>query len=148
MNRAEVIAAVRDRLQTVEGVMTVATRWKPAAQFAPEQQPVLIVVPDNQSAEHRARGLPPLWTLRATVCLYVYEDSEAGPSATLLGLCDAVEAALQIQPGEQVNDPSWGTTLDGKCWGVQVTGIEIGGSDLGEQAAAFIDLEILVPGTM
>ena len=80
--------------------LTVSRRWEPYQNFAPEQQPALFVMQDNQRGEQKAYGLQK-WTLKASLWIYCYQGAEDDfvASTTLNNLLDLVEAAIQPAPG-------------------------------------------------
>ena len=151
MDRNVILAALEARLKEVDGFRTISRRLKVPPSLTIGEQPALFIPdPGVQDAEHRGRGLPTVWRLGVTLWVYVYNADTEGPSPKLQDLLDGVEAALRRRDGEpRLNDEMQGTNLGGLCWGVQVQQIRAT-ADLArnvvDQAVAWIDLEILVPG--
>ncbi len=104
LNRERIFTALFARLASV-------TDWKfssrinmgQAEAFA-VQQPALFLLKGNEAQvqEERNVGLPMLWKLTALVTILCRnEDPNAAPSIQLNQLIQAVEAALELQPGEK-----------------------------------------------
>lgn len=138
--------ALEARLATVAGLQTCSQKLVIFTDCPPQDQPALYIQPGSQSAESQP-GKPTVWTLNADVMLYVYEESDTGPSGTLQTLLDRIEAALEAQPGER--NPaslrpgnSFATTLGGLVAAVRIQSIETDEGALGPQAVAVISIQL------
>jgi hypothetical protein len=80
--------------------------------------------------------------------VYVFEDSDAGPSGTLQTILDGIEAKLEAQPGERnptgarFPNNGFATTLGGIVSAVRIKSIETDEGALGPQAVAVVGVEI------
>jgi hypothetical protein len=87
-------------------------------------------------------GPDPKWQWNVNVLLYVNEDTADGPAETALGLVDAIEKALRVQPGE-TKYPGGATTLGNKVIACRPTSIDLTGGNLGAQMAGKIALAVI-----
>lgn len=154
MDRNALLDALRDRLKEMQGtlgVRTVSRRLKVPPALGPGEQPAIFIPdPEGQDAEHRGRGLPPIWRLSVTLFVFVHNADTEGPSPKLQRILDEIETVLRRRDGEpRLNDEMRGTNLGGLCWGVQVVSVRAT-ADLErhvvDQAVALVELEIMVPG--
>lgn len=151
LDREALLTALFTRLQGIQGVVTVSRKPKTFDQVSPAEHPAIYMVTESQEAVNQ-KGLPPVWKLKVTVYLYVYDSSDAGPESLLNTYIKSIEACLEQQPGEAraanprypVDPYAKTTTLGGlasHCW---ISGpVETDGGGLGNQAAAIIPIEIM-----
>jgi hypothetical protein len=148
LNREAIYKALLERLETIQGFVTVSRNWKVWDDVPASSQPALFL-PHGNEVPVQARGLPPAWRLQPTLWIYCRTDQDPSeaPYTRLATLIQGVEAALERQPDEQggfAKPDTYGTTLGGlvsHCWigGPIVTDEGI----LGGQAVAQIPLDIL-----
>ncbi len=146
VSRKSIWDALEARLATVPGWVTHSQRLRLHDQVPPSEQPAVFIQPGSQLA-NSTPGHPLRWTLSADVVVYVYEDTDTGPSGTLQGFLDAIEAALEAQPGEKstgqrFNQNGYATTLGGLVSAVRISSIETDEGALGPQAVAVIAVEV------
>lgn len=147
VDREAIAVALFDRLKAATRLTNAERRFRSWDDVPRESQPWLGVVQRSQSPEQR-RGLPPKWRLEFTAYLYCRtEDRAATPSTQLNLLLQAIEAGLELQPGEDAGfDPQnvFGTTLGGLCSHAWISGtIETDEGALDNQAVAIIPIEVL-----
>ena len=168
LDREPIYAALLVRLQTVPrlGSMGVSRRYVDLAKVQPTEQPGLLLITGNETAEHRI-GLPAKWMLRPTVVLYARTDLDAGtgasaadyligvpgqpssaPGTTLAALLTAVERAVEWGAGDSpfAAQRSAGTSLGDLCLYCRIASIDVGEGIESGQAMAAINLEILCFG--
>jgi hypothetical protein len=138
MTRETVYAALFSKLQNITGIITASRRLRHWSDMSPAQQPALFLTQVSETAM-QTKGLPPKWTLRVNVALYVNvgNDETLVPSSLINPLIDKVEAALAPLPGGF-------QTLGGlvsHCWIADT--IETDEGLLGPQAVAIIPINIL-----
>jgi hypothetical protein len=108
----------------------------------PSDQPALFLDLVEQLADSQPAS-PTKWTLSIDVVVYVNESTDNGPTDTMLGLIDAIEAKLERQPDEV--GPGFHTNLGGLVHTVRINGaINTDLGAFGPQAVAIIPLEVLV----
>jgi hypothetical protein len=162
LDREARFAALFARLQSV-------TNWKTASrvnlgwsEFLALEQPTMVLVKtaERQMQQQRNAALPFLWELGAmAVILCRNTDPNEPPSIQLNKLIQAVEAALELQPGEKASPNASGpasvtgqlyTTLGGLCTVCAINGevhIWEGAAEgvQNSQAVAWIPIGMLVP---
>lgn len=142
ISRSAIFAKLWDLLQGVPGVVTFGQTIKLWSDVDPSAQPALFLVTGGQTAAQN-RGLPPKWTLKAE--LYVYVNSrtsqDATPGARLNMILDAIEAALE--PLAPLGPEGSVQTLSKAVWHCWIAGIETDEGALGEQSVAVVHLEML-----
>jgi hypothetical protein len=102
VNREAIFNALQDRLQNVAGIVTPCSRtWQSYADTPPEQQPAMFLATGNEKASGD-RHQPTTWTLFPRLIVYNRHDADpsAIPSAIQHTILQAVEAALEMTPGE------------------------------------------------
>lgn len=147
LSRQAIWDALQTRLATIPGLQTVSQQLRVFTDVPPSEQPAIYIQPGQQVANNTP-GHPASWTLQADVVVYVYEDTDTGPTATLQGLLDSIESRLEAQPGEQnptgakFNRNGYATTLGGLVSAARITKIDTDEGALGPQAVAVIAVEI------
>lgn len=147
VDREAVAVALFDRLKTATKITNAERRYRSWDEVDPRSQPWLGLVHSSQTPEQQ-RGLPPKWRLEYTVYIYCRTEERASTPSTLLNqLIQAVEQALELQPGEDAGlDPMnvYATTLGGLCSHAWIGGtIETDEGALDNQAVAIIPIEVL-----
>lgn len=138
MNRETIYAALFAKVNAINGIVTSSRILQHWNDVTPRDQPALFQTQVNESPEQR-KGLPPKWTLRAQLYLYVNRggDHKIIPSQKINELIDKIETALKP-------DGNGFQTLGGivsHCWidGTIVTSEGL----LGDQEVAIIPIGIL-----
>jgi hypothetical protein len=154
LDREPIFTAIFSRLQAIAGVVTCSRDWKHFDDVDPAKQPAIFlnVGPENCTPQ---RGMPPKWTLKPTIHVYLRNDADpdAPGGIALHAMMKNIEAAFERTPAEVslANGPfsdsgadSYGTTLGGlvsHCW---ISGEIINDEGLLQgQALAIIPLEIV-----
>lgn len=140
MNREAIYSALWDRLQSIQGIVTFERKLRHWSEVRSIEQPYLCMACGNQHIERVFGGLDK-HRLPATLYLYVNTaaDPKAAPSIQLNNLLDAIEAVMK-PVGE--NNLTLGGLVS-HCW---IAGdITTDEGVLGEQALAFIPIDILAP---
>lgn len=143
VSRSAILDALYQRLSNIEGLRSASRRLRVFTQIDPSEQPILMVeVLDHQAPTEPGR--PTRWTFRFNVLVFAREDSPDGPMPVLLDLVDRVEAALQVQPGEQARSGT-ATTLGGLVMAARVAGSIRFGVDaqFTEQSGVEIPVEVI-----
>lgn len=139
--------ALEARLAQVPGLITHSQRLRDFASVPEVEQPALFLQPGNQQALNQP-GHPTKWTLQADVYVYVYADTDEGPSGQLQTLLDGIEAALEARPdernptGSKFYQNGFGTTLGGLVATARITSIETDEGALGPQAVAIVAVAV------
>jgi hypothetical protein len=149
LNREAIYVALEQLLAAIPGVKTCSRVTRDLGRVAPTEQPAVFLSAHKESAKN-TKGLPTVWTLRATVLIYARTDPETGnaPSSVLNPILTALENALLWVNGDGAPlAPQSPTTLKGLVSRVWM-GPEI---DIGEgvetgQGVAIVPLEILATG--
>lgn len=139
--REKVFEALWEKLQGLQGIVTFSRRLRHWEDVSKDEQPALFLAAAGQTGV-QVRNLPPVWTLKATLHLYVHgaADPSVSPSTRLNELLDAIEAAIAVPEGEPAQ------TLGGLVQHAWIAGeIETDEGVLGDQAVAIIPIDILVP---
>lgn len=108
LTREGINAALFALLQTVPGITTFTRVWKNFDQFAPAEQPVLILATGNPRPTQDEDGAPTRWKYEFVVYLYAYAQSSnnsVAPSTIINNLMDAIEAVLK--PMAINGPPGW-----------------------------------------
>ncbi len=140
INRETIYAAVFDRVKDLAGLITTSRRSRHWNDVSAAEQPALFQEQRPETKKVEAR-FPAIHTLNVDLVLYVNvgNDPSAVPATQLNALIDAVEAALEPDPGKEEQ------TLGGLVKRCRVSGtIEIAdGMNMGPQAVAVIPVEII-----
>jgi hypothetical protein len=143
-----IFEALFERLQAyVRGVKTFERAELDYTQIPDHKQPALVLVEDPFVPEYRSQGLPPKWTLGATILIYAKAKDKKSPGAILLRLRDQVEAALELQAGEtkHVPDETF-TSLGGLVKYARISGpVSFWPGATSDQAIAEIPVSMLWP---
>jgi hypothetical protein len=102
LNREAIFVALNTRLAAVAGFAAPCSRlWASYADTPPEMQPALFLAAGDEQASGDRRQ-PTAWTLRPKLVLYTRNDADpmAAPSTLQNQLITAIEAALELTPGE------------------------------------------------
>lgn len=151
VNRNEIVDALFARLAAIPGLKTSSRRLLDFDSVDDSQMPALFLTVGEQQSSNQ-KGLPTVWRIKCNVYLYVKNTAPEGPGAQLLDFITAVEAALEMQPGEATspnarfaNAPTaQNTTLGGLASGCWISGsIESDEGALGDLAVAIIPIDIL-----
>jgi hypothetical protein len=135
LNREQLFTALFARLQgALAGtVASFSRRWTSWDDVAPANQPALLLLKGPEQARREQLGTPIRWTLGAEIWVWAQDDgsAEAIPSTLLNTILTAIEAALEITPGELTasnqyiarrDEPPAGTTLGGLCYRCEIAG--------------------------
>jgi hypothetical protein len=114
--REPIYAALFALIDTaVEGqAATVSRRFALASAVPTAMQPAVFQVEKNERVE-RTRGLPAKYHLAADIVIYVQSginDTSVIPSIALNGLLDAIDAAMQPNPGDPLNNQTLGGLVE------------------------------------
>ena len=139
--REPIYAALFARAAGAAGFVTADRRRRHWDEVAPAEQPALFMSQHGETAQIKALGAPPVWTLRAELYLYAHaSDPYLAPAMVLNPLIDAVEAALAPVPATGVQDLG----LPQFVQHAYIAGkVETDEGTLGDQAVAVIPVEIL-----
>jgi hypothetical protein len=102
LNREAIFVALNARLAAVAGFAGPCSRqWVSYADTPPEMQPALFLATGDEQAGGDRRQ-PTVWTLRPKLVLYTRHDADptAAPSTLQNQLITALEAAMEMTPGE------------------------------------------------
>lgn len=149
LNREAIYVALETLLAAIPGVKTCSRVTRDIGRVQPNEMPALFLSAHKESARS-TKGLPTVWTLRATILVYARTDPETGiaPSSVINPILTAIENALLWVNGDGAPlAPNAPTTLHGLVSHVFM-GPEI---DIGEgvetgQGVAVVPLEILATG--
>lgn len=149
ISREAIYAALMARMQAkVPGIVTFSRKLVDYDQVDATQQPALLVIEGDQNGMASSPSLPMKWTLGAHLILYVRTAESATPATPLLNVLDAIEAALERQPGEgnafSADDQRY-TTLGGLVRHARIAGaVQVQPGAEGEQGIAIVPIEMLV----
>ena len=102
LNREAIFVSLNARLASVAGMAGPCSRkWASYSDTPPETQPALFLAAGDEQAGGDRRQ-PTTWTLRPKLILYTRNDAdpEAAPSTQQNLLITAIEAKLELTPGE------------------------------------------------
>lgn len=143
-----IFEALFERLQDrVRDVKTFSRDELDYSAIPDHKQPALVLIEDDFVPEYRSQGVPPKWTLGATILIYAKAKDKKAPGAVLLRLRDQVEAALEVQPGEKkyVPDETF-TSLGGLVKYARISGpVNFWPGATSDQAIAEIPVSMLWP---
>lgn len=152
-DREAIMAALFERIAAAHPWATASRKLVVWQDLANVQQPAVYVTAGSQNASYRMPGLPPVWTLRATVLVYTrHDDPGEVPESGMNAAITAVETALEklaTEAAHPLDAPGtgWNTTLGGRVVYARVDGdIETDEGALGEQAVAIIPVVMLATG--
>ena len=144
LDRERYYSALLERLRTkVTGLRTVTRRPLTSDQLeSATAQPALVLRVAGCAPENEF-GMPAIWVLTCWVGLYARNSARDGTAdATLNGLVDQIEAALEVQPGE-VGDRQ--TTLGGLVEYAWISGeVEMEPGEHSDQGFALVPIEMRV----
>jgi len=142
--RETILAALFDLLAAMPGLITTSRRPRYWSDVTSEEQPALFLGAGDQTVKNDPSGVPSVWTLDATVYLYVKStDDTVPPSILLNGYLDQIEALL-MPPAPGTPWPMGFCSLGGLVNHVWISGpITTSGDVLGDQGVAMIPLQIL-----
>lgn len=160
LNREAIFAALFARLEAIDGLASssrINLGWSEALAV---EQPALFLTKGHEAQVQQQRnvGLPMLWKLSALITIFCRNTApKVAPSIQLNQLIQAVEKALELQPGEQPASGGMGpahlpgqvyTTLGGLVTLCTISGEVIvweGTAEgiVGTQAVASIPIELL-----
>lgn len=142
MSREAIYAALFTRVSAAAGFVTASRIFRPFTEVEPAERPAIFQVQDTQTP-NQSRQRPPIWTLRASLFIYVWQpDPNTTAASELNTLVDAVEAALAPNPVTQVQDLGG---LVSHCW---IEGeVDIFDGAIAEQAVAVIPIAMLLGGS-
>lgn len=148
LNRTAIYRALARRLDGLDGVQSVRRRFVSFANLADAQCPALLVLPGNETAEHRQRGLPPIWTLRAAIVVVARAPvADEAPDEVLLPILDAIEDRLARDPSEPAGldgSPDESTpTFGGLVRSTSIDAVEYSPAE-GEHVVATVTLSMLI----
>jgi hypothetical protein len=143
MNRETIYGALFAKLQGAASFKTASRRLRHWGDLQPGEQPALFQAQKDETA-HRARGLPPKWTLNLDIYVYAQApDDTTAPSTVLNPLLDSIEAALAPAGADLATGVQTLGGLVSHCW---ISGkITTDEGVLGGQAVAIVPIEIVVP---
>lgn len=138
MNREAIYAALWDKLSAIEGFKTKSRRLQHWTDVEKRGQPALFMSQTGESVQ-TTTGLPPRWTLRVQVYIYVSTQTGKPPGPLINPLIDAV--CNSISAPHPVTGRS---TLDvpGVEWCRVEGSIDTDEGTLGDQAVAVIPITI------
>lgn len=147
--REAAFAALYTRIKTVTGVKKFSRRMVTWDKLSKGEMPAVVVVAEACDRSE-SNGLPPMWTLRATIYVVTPPNpSGDGAETALLTVVDAIDAALDRRATEQA--PHYvgqsETTLVGAVFKAWISGeIEIDAGLNDEVGIARIPVSMLLPG--
>lgn len=132
LKRNDIIDAIVAKVTALPGVRTVTRRVR---DFSFSEMPAVLVVSDSHTAAAEP-AMPALWRMSVKLLVYVHDASQAGPSAPLHDLIDAIEAAFEPPGGQPAN------TLGGIVSDARIDGTVTIDDQLGDVAVAEVPLVI------
>lgn len=143
-------ARLRSNTRLAALVKTYTRRAVGVENYSIAQQPLLVLEAGDQSAETQ-EGVPPIWTLAASIVVFARapSDPSTSPESVLLDIVDAAEAALEMGPNESTGFPYGGrhtqTTLGGLVRLLEIERVEMFAAEPGgqEQQAAVLSLRMV-----
>ncbi len=142
-NRKAIRKALFDRLSGVGGLAMCSMRFR-SFDHPSVLHPALFLVTGPGIVDHG--GSRPKWTLTFAAFLYMKDASDAGPVDATLDMLDAIEAALDLQPGEDSNAVGkHSTTLGGLVVSAKIAGqVHMEDPNLGDPlGGAVIPIEVV-----
>lgn len=144
-----IFAALFDRLKDklAGSVITFERRELDYSQVETLGQPAMLLIEDDFVPSYKGQGMPATWTLGATVYLYARASDSKTPGTVLLNLIDKLNAAFELQQGEQkfVPDEVY-TSLGGLVHRAWISGpVQFYPGATSEQAIAVVPVSMLWP---
>lgn len=146
MNREAIAAALFTRVSGSGAFAVTQRRVRDWTAVSPSECPALFFGLGG-SRTINTLGQFPMWSLEFVAYLYVYEDSNNGPSSQLNELIDGIVIALQ----RDENDPAGAgvatnTTLGGLVYSADVKDVQTDEGTFGERGVALVTIEVLAAG--
>lgn len=138
INREPIYAALAALLYTSAPYTTTSRRLKHWNDVPAAAQPAMFIAQRNELPQ-TDRGNPTRWSLNVDVYIYFRTDGGAEPGPILNPLLDALEAALEPSPVENVQ------TLGGLVSWCRIEGaVETDEGTLGDQGVAIVPITMFL----
>ncbi len=160
VSREIIFTALFDRLKASTGPLVnyFTRRLEGWDSTAPALEPAIALVKGGEHPDYPANGVGAVWKLAAHILVYVRDDGsiEGSIDPRFNNILDAIEAALELQPGEiaasnsrphfpALAGPPAPTTLGGLVSYCRISGdVEVYQGVISSQGFVRIPLEMLV----